>query len=413
MPVGEPGGPDTEMFYDFKYGEPLIHTHNDDIVKYGNDCDPNCDCGRFVEIGNNVFIQYKKTKNGMEELKQKNVDFGGGLERLTAATRDDADVFNLDVYDKAKKIIEELSGLDYDGRDSVKQKYRVILDHIRAATFLIGDGVLPGNKDREYFVRRLIRRAVRYGRVLNINDNFTKDIAESFIDYYQYATEYIGNNGQKNKSIILEEIEKEEIKFRKTLELGLKEFDKICDNVKKMSDSGILDPNECLNGKVLFDLYQTYGFPFELSIEEIKNKENELTDFIKHYGVGETSFEKVLQKDFNKLKEEHSKASKTASVGMFKGGLADDGEITTALHSTTHIMLAGMRDVLGDTVHQAGSNINAERLRFDFTFDRKLEETEVKSIEDYVNNAIQEGFVVETEDMNKNKAKEEGVEGAF
>ena len=388
MPVGEPGGPDSEMFYDFDPdGKLQLHnnaTNKDEI------CNPNCDCGRFMEIGNNVFMAFRKTLNGMEELEQKNVDFGGGLERLAAAVRDDADVYNLDVFDKAKDTIEKLSGEKYisdisvtfTDRTNKTFAYRVILDHIRAVTFLIGDGVLPGNKDREYFVRRLIRRAVRYAKALNINDNFTKDIAETFINYYQDATEYMGDNGQKNKSIILEEIEKEETKFRKTLESGLKEFYKL--------------KSQNINGENAFNLWQTYGFPIEMTIELAK--ENNIT---------------VDMEGFNNLKKQHSESSKTASAGMFKGGLADDSEITTALHSVTHIMLAGMRKVLGDSIHQAGSNINAERLRFDFTFDRKLEDEEVIKIEDYVNNTIKNGFVVITEEMDKDKAKSEGVEGSF
>ncbi|MDI9354888.1 MAG: alanine--tRNA ligase-related protein [Cyanobium sp. MAG06] len=414
MPVGEPGGPDSEMFYDLDpNNEKGIH-QDSDFNKIA--CHPNCDCGRFMEIGNNVFMQFQKTENGVEELKQQNVDFGGGLERLSAAANDDGDMFNLDVFDGAKNKLEELTGEKYvsdiaitwTDTDSKTFAYRVILDHIRAATFLIADGVLPGNKDREYFVKRLIRRAVRYAHNLNINNNWTKDIANTYIEYYKDVEYGIGSNLLKNRELILNELDKEESKFRKTLENGIKEFEKIIEKVKN-NNSGMLDPKEYLNGKTFFDLYQTFGFPFELSIEEFKRHKSELKDFIQHFGI---DFEKGLEREFLQEKELHSQSSKTASAGMFKGGLADSSEITTAYHSVTHIMFAGMRKVLGET-HQAGSNINAERLRFDFTFDRKLEDDEVKKIEDYVNNAIQSGFVVETIEMDKNLAKESGVEGSF
>jgi alanyl-tRNA synthetase len=388
MPVGEPGGPDTEMFYDFDpKGEFKMHekASNKDEV-----CNPNCDCGRFMEIGNNVFMQYKKTENGVEELAQKNVDFGGGLERIVAALRGDADVFNIDAFDNAKSILEKISGQKYVSDISVTFTditnptfaYRVILDHIRGAVFLIGDGVLPGNKDQMYFVRRLIRRAVRYARNLGIENNFTKEVGAAFIEYYKGAYQ----NLTEKRDLILEELDKEETKFRKTLEGGIKEFEKI------LSRNG----GKTLSAEDSFNLLQTYGFPIEVTTELAKEKNID-----------------VDLEGFKKLKEEHASASRTASAGMFKGGLSDTEEVTTALHSATHIMLAGMRKVLGDSVHQAGSNITAERLRFDITFDRKIEDAEIKAIEDYVNTSIQNGFKTSIEEMPKTRAKEEGVEGSF
>lgn len=380
MPVGEPGGPDSEIFFDFDpKGEKKIH-ENSKFAKEA--CHPNCDCGRFVEIGNSVFIQYKKTENGLEELIQKSVDFGGGLTRMAAAVEDDEDIFNLNVFEQAKKIIEEKSGKKYNGSEENKINFRIILDHIHAATFLIGDGVFPGNKDQMYFVRRLIRRAIVAGHKLGIQDNFTKEIAKTFIENYKEAEEYLGNNLSKNKSVILEEMEKEENKFRKTLNNGMKEFSKVT--------------SEGITGEEAFNLLQTYGFPIELTLElaEEKNLKVDLETFIK-------------------LKEEHSLKSRTASEGMFKGGLADQSEITTALHSTCHLMLAGMRKILGENVTQAGSNINSERLRFDFTFDRKVEKEEIEAIENYVNQAIQKGFSIKIEEMNKEEAKAKGVTGAF
>ncbi len=377
MPVGEPGGPDSEMFFDFDpEGKKQIHENS----KFANGvCHPNCDCGRFVEIGNSVFIQYKKTEAGIEELSQKNVDFGGGLTRMAAATIDDEDIFNLDIFIKAKNILENLSHKSYTGNES---SFRIILDHIHAATFLIGDGVVPGNKDQMYFVRRLIRRAIVAGHKLDIHDNFTKSIGETFVENYKEAEEYIGDNLSKNKEIILSELEKEENKFRKTLNNGMKEF-------AKVTGDGI-------TGEEAFNLLQTYGFPIELTLE-----------------LAEERNLKVDLETFNKLKEEHSEKSRTASEGMFKGGLADQSEITTALHSTCHLMLAGMRKILGEGVNQAGSNINSERLRFDFTFDRKVEKEEIEAIEKYVNEAIKDGFSTQIEEMEKEKAKSGGVTGAF
>lgn len=388
MPVGEPGGPDTEMFYDFDpVGEFKMHekaTNRDEV------CNPNCDCGRFMEIGNNVFMQYKKTEDGVEELAQKNVDFGGGLERIVAALRGDADVFNIDAFDNAKSILERISGQKYVSDISVTFTdithptfaYRVILDHVRAAVFLIGDGVLPGNKDQMYFVRRLIRRAVRYARNLNIETNFTKDVGSAFIEYYSAAYP----NLDQSKDLILSELDKEESKFRKTLEAGIKEFEKII----AKSDSMRLSAEDS------FNLLQTFGFPVEVTMELAKEK-----------GI------EVDIDGFKKLKDEHAAASRTANAGVFKGGLADTLEETTALHSATHIMLAGMRKVLGDTVHQAGSNITAERLRFDITFDRKIEDAEIAQIEEYVNTSIQNGFVTTISEMPKQEAKDTGVEGSF
>lgn len=380
MPQGEPGGPDSEMFFDFDpKGEKKIHENS----PWANEkCHPNCDCGRFVEIGNSVFIQYKKTENGLEELSQKNVDFGGGLTRMAAATEDDSDIFNLDIFADAKNILESISSKRYIDSEDIKFNFRIIFDHIHAATFLIGDGVLPGNKDQMYFVRRLIRRAIVAAHKLGIQNNFTKSIAETFIEKYKEAEEYIGDNLSINKEKILSEIDKEESKFRKTLVTGMREFEKIS--------------NKDITGEEAFDLLQSFGFPIELTQELAK--ENNL---------------KVDIEGFNKLKSEHAEKSRTASEGMFKGGLADQGEITTALHTTCHLMLAGMRKVLGDKVTQAGSNITPERLRFDFTFDRKVEDEEVREIEKYVNDAINNGFIVKIEEMQKEKAREDGVSGSF
>jgi alanyl-tRNA synthetase len=402
MPEGEPGGPDSEMFFDFDpKNEKEIHANS----QFKDEaCHPNCDCGRFIEIGNSVFIQYKKTGDKLVELEQKNVDFGGGLTRMAAATVDDNDIFNLDIFADAKNILENISSKNYTDSEENKFNFRIIFDHVHAATFLIGDGVLPGNKDQMYFVRRLIRRAIVAGHKLNIHENFTKVICETFINKYKEAEEYLGDNLSKNKEKILDELDKEETKFRKTLVLGMREFEKV--SIKLFAnpmilngeqyDKGISGEEKYISGRVAFDLLQTFGFPIEITLEIAKEK-----------GL------KVDTDEFNKLKEEHAEKSRTSSEGMFKGGLADQGEVTTALHTACHLMLAGMRKVLGDDVSQKGSNITAERLRFDFTFNRKVEDQEIKKIEEYVNQAIKNGFSVKIEEMNKEKAKESGVTGSF
>jgi alanyl-tRNA synthetase len=221
MPEGEPGGPDSEMFYDFDpSGDKKMHEKS---AWASEPCHVNCDCGRFLEIGNNVFMQYKKTVSGFEELPQMNVDHGSGLERYVAALRNDPDVFNIDVYNAPKETIQKLSGKTYGDNEAITYAYRVALDHIRAGIFLIGDGIVPGNKDQMYFVRRLIRRAVRYARDLGVQENFTRRIGESFIAVY--ADEY--KLLAEKKNFILDELEKEEQKFRTTLERGMKEFEKI------------------------------------------------------------------------------------------------------------------------------------------------------------------------------------------
>jgi len=380
MPEGEPGGPDSEMFFDFDpKGEKKIHENS----KWANEeCHQNCDCGRFVEIGNSVFIQYKKVGDKLVELDQKNVDFGGGLTRMAAATDDDNDIFNLDIFEPAKGILEKISSKNYNDSEENKFNFRIICDHIHATTFLIGDGVLPGNKDQMYFVRRLIRRAIVAGHKLGIHENFTKEIGETFIEKYKEAEEYLGDNLSKNTEKILEELDKEESKFRKTLILGMREFEKIS--------------HKDISGEEAFNLLQSYGFPIELT-QELAEEKNIKVDL----------------DGFNKLKEEHAEKSRTSSEGMFKGGLADQSEVTTALHTACHLMLAGMRKVLGNEITQAGSNITPERLRFDFTFDRKVEDNEIKEIENYVNNAIQNGFTVNITEMPKNEARESGVVGAF
>jgi len=408
MPVGEPGGPDTEMFYDF-YPE-LGRSCIPNTQWSGAFCHVNCDCGRFVEIGNNVFMEYVKTENGFEKLAQQNVDFGGGLERMTAATQNDADVFNLDVFEVAKKTIEKLSGASY--ASEAQYAFRVILDHVRAATFLISDGVLPGNKDQSYFVRRLIRRAVRFARNINIRTNFCAEVAASFISVYK--NEY--TNLELHRDIILNEVTKEEEKFRKTLEGGIKVINGIgsikvntlnlsipIEGVDETFWFPIADELE-ITGKILFDIYQSFGFPFELSIEELE-KRNEL--------FKNKSFVEWLNFGFDNAKKEHILASRTASAGKFKGGLGGSGEMEVKYHTTTHMLHQALRDVLGEHVLQKGSNITQERLRFDFSHDTKMTDDEKKKVEDAVNEKISADLPMIREEMTYEEARARGAIGVF
>ena len=412
MPVGEPGGPDSEVFWDF--GADLKLHENSPWAN--QPCHPACDCGRFMEIGNSVFMQYKKTKDGFKELKQKNIDFGGGLERLTAAVLDTPDVFLTDLFELPMKKLEEVSGKKYNftkgnlGYDEMPdcwaedmKSMRVILDHLRAATFLINDGAEPSNKDQGYFTRRLIRRAVRFGHQLGIEKNFTKEIAQSVVKTYQDYYTDLADSAER----IYRVIEEEEAKFRKTLIKGLKEFEKFF--VSWIGDDGsevdwILEDGteskwkttDIIPGKVAFDLFQTYGFPIEMT-EEIAN-EKEL---------------KVDKKGFKEELQKHKDLSRTASAGKFKGGLADNDKTTTQLHTITHLMLAGLRKVLGDNINQRGSNITPERIRFDFSFDRAMTDEEKQTVEKFVNDALQTGGKVTLMEMPKQQAMDEGVIGAF
>lgn len=380
MPIGEPGGPDSEMFWDF--GAEL-GLHEKSPWK-DQPCHVNCDCGRFMEIGNNVFMEYLKTENGFEFLKQKNVDFGGGLERILAAVGDDPDVFLTDIFALAKEKIEQLSGRKYVEN---QEAFRVILDHLRAATFLIGDEVLPSNKDQGYFVRRLIRRAVRFAHRLGIEKNFCGDIAATYIS--QYQQEYA--NLKEGRDRIIGELAKEEEKFRATLGKGLREYQNA--KVKLQKDNAKL---KIIPGEISFNLYQTYGFPLEI-IEELA-KEDGLT-------VDRQSFSDEMKK--------HQDLSRTASEGKFKGGLADHSEKTTQLHTVAHLMLAGLRKVLGENVHQKGSNITEERIRFDFSHPAKMTEQEKKAVEEFVNSAIQSKTAVQETQMSLEEARKQGAEGCF
>ncbi|PLX28137.1 alanine--tRNA ligase [Candidatus Parcubacteria bacterium] len=380
MPEGEPGGPDSEMFWDF--GEHL-QLHENSPWK-DEPCHPACDCGRFLEIGNNVFMQFQKTAKGFEELKGKNIDFGGGLERLAVAVADNPDVFLCDVFTELKNKIEEIAGKKYGEKDDETRAFRVIMDHLRASVFLICDGANPSNKDQGYFTRRLIRRAVRFAYVLGVESNFTSEVAKIVIkDYKENYSELVDNQER-----IIDEMNKEEDKFRKTLVQGEKEFNKW--TMSKIS------ANKIIPGEVAFKLFTTYGFPIEMTEEMAQEKNME---------IDMKSFEIEMKK--------HQDLSRTASAGKFKGGLADSSEEVTRLHTTAHLMLEAMRRVLGDHVQQKGSNITAERLRFDFSHGEKITDEQKAEIERIVNEVIEKDMPVTFTEMSVDEAKAQGATGVF
>lgn len=381
MPMGEPGGPDSEMFWDFG-AELGLHEKSE---WRDQPCHPACDCGRFVEIGNNVFMQFVKTENGFEELQNKNIDFGGGLERLAVAVADNPDIFMGDVFTNLRNGIEQLCGKKYGENQNETKAFRVVMDHLRAATFLIGDGAFPSNKDQGYFTRRLIRRAIRFASVLGADNNFTRNIAQIVIG--EYSSHY--ENLKKEEDIILSEIEKEELKFRRTLKQGEKMFLQSVDRIK--SDGG-----QIFSGQIAFDLFQSYGYPVEMTIEMAQ--ENNLQ-------VDMVSFDEAMEK--------HKDLSRTASAGKFKGGLADSSEETTKLHTAAHLLLESLRRVLGDHVTQRGSNITAERLRFDFTHSEKMTDKQKEEVESMVNQIIHDNLLVACEEMSLERARELGAMGVF
>jgi alanyl-tRNA synthetase len=391
MPIGEIGGGDSEMFYDFG-------TAHD--TKFGEHCHPACDCGRFMEIGNNVFMEYIKTSNGFEKLPAQNVDFGGGLERIAAASINSPDVYKVDLLWTVIEQIEALSGKKYE--DNL-EAFRVITDHIRGAVFMIGDGVLPSNTEQGYFVRRLLRRAVRFADMIEVPAGEFANLAKSVINSYQ---DHYTNLGVQESEIILA-ISGEETQFRKTLENGLKQFNKISLQVHvtkeelahakatdgKLKGTGV----KSISAQNAFDLFTTYGFPIELTTE-----------------IAEEKGLVVDTKGFEKLMVEHRSLSRAGAEQKFKGGLADSSEIVVQYHTATHLLLAALRHQLGDHVHQAGSNITGERMRFDFTHTEKVERDTLDQIEEWVNNAIQTGGQVTINMMTKDAAQADAtIEASF
>ena len=369
-----PCGPDTEIFYDT--GKP----------KCCPECNPSCDCGKYLEIWNNVFMEYNKQADGSYlPLAQHNVDTGMGLDRTIATLQGVESVYDTDAFTGIIKTIEELSGKHYKDSPEITRAFRIVADHIRCATFILGDprGVTPSNVDQGYILRRLIRRAIRFAMQLGIPDNKLDAVADAVIAQYGEVYPELTANREK----IMTELDKEETRFQKALRNGTREFERI----KGSFENGVID------GATAFHLYDTFGFPIEFT-EELA-KENGL---------------RVDVEGFKAAFEEHQKKSQAGAEQRFKGGLADTSLETARLHSATHLLQAALRKVLNDsTISQRGSNITAERLRFDFSFGRKLTKEELQQVEDLVNQWIQAKAPITCEEMTVDEAKEQGAVGLF
>jgi alanyl-tRNA synthetase len=398
MPMGEPGGPDSEVFYDF---DPSGETHD---PKFGKHCHPNCDCGRFMEIGNSVFMEYFKTDPSagsgqgptFEKLKQRNVDFGGGLERIAAAVEGSGDIFRIDAMWLVVEYLEELFGKKYgdhpdfwyqaaDDKDEIvfRRSCRIIADHIRAAAFMIADGVLPSNKERGYILRRLIRKAVFEGyKQGEYPPTWLSDIARKIIEYYDGHYKDLKSKEQT----ICEELTKETKKFYATLDTGLKIISKYLQEKDRKS----------ITGEEAFILFTTYGFPLELTREKARE-------------AGLSVDEEAFKQEF----EKHQSLSRTSTAGVFKGGLADSSEKTTRLHTAHHLLLKALQVVLGAGVKQCGSNITQERLRIDFSYGQKLADEEKKRVEGIVNEKIKEDLPVIHSELAKEEAEKLGAQHEF
>ena len=375
-PAGQTGpcGPDTEMFID---------TGKD---KCSDDCSPACSCGKYLEIWNNVFMQYFKDADGkLSPMERKNVDTGMGLERTLCIVNGYKSVYETDLLAFSIKKLEELSGKKYGENEDDTRAMRIIADHTRTATFLLGDvkPLSPSNVDQGYVLRRLIRRAVRYCRVLGIDGSALIELAKLNIEKYKDIYKNIGDNAQR----IEDELRMEQEKFDKTIEQGINEFGKVVKHI----------PSTTIPGKTAFRLYDTFGFPLEMTIELAKEV---------GFDVDVQGYEEAFKK--------HQELSKAGAEQKFKGGLADTGEVTARLHTATHLLNAALKIVLNDkTIMQRGSNITPERLRFDFSFPRPMTPEEIQAVEDLVNEEIKKNQDVTLEEMSVAEAKAQGAVGVF
>ena len=341
LAAGGPCGPDSEIFYKI-------------------------DSGDLVEIGNNVFMEYLLKDGKYKPLGRYNIDFGGGLDRLTAILQNVNSVFETDIYKPIFQTVRDLSKKD------ILESQRIIVDHIKAATWIVMDEVLPSKSQQGYVLRRLIRRAVRHGKKLNIEGLFTKKVANIAIEQFKEIYPQLG----EKKEYILKVIEDEEKKFNNTIKKGMKILEKT------------LEEKSQFTGKDAFTLYETYGFPIELIIEILEEKNLKLID----------------PEGFETAKLAHQEKSRTSSAGMFKGGLADTSEMSTKYHTATHILLAALRKILGDHVYQKGSNITPQRLRLDYPNDNKLTPTQIKEVENIVNEVINQALEISFDEVDKEKA---------
>lgn len=374
--AGIPGpcGPDTEMFIDT--GKPAC----------GPNCSPACDCGKYLEIWNNVFMQYTRSADGaLTPLERKNVDTGMGLERTICVLTGKKSVYETEAFSDILDKIAALSGKAYGQSEEITRAFRIIADHIRCSVFILGDqrGVTPSNVDQGYVLRRLIRRSVRYGKTLELPVGSYSKIAEVIIE--KYARQYPELN--KNRERIIRELNLEEERFARTLNQGLKEYTKA---------AAALKPGDCIDGLTAFHLYDTFGFPIEMTVELAR--ENNIN-------VDTAGFEEAFK--------EHQAKSHAGAQQRFKGGLADQSEQTARLHTATHLLHSALRRVLGSQVAQKGSNITPERLRFDFSFERKMTPEEIKQVEELVNEAIKADAPIICEEMPLEQAKQSGAIGLF
>lgn len=390
-PVGDPCGPDSEMFYMFD----IEHD-----PAYGEHCHPNCDCGRFMEIGNNVFMAYRKVAEGkFEPLEKPNIDHGSGLERIAAAKLGDPDVFKISVMWPIIETLQKLSRKQYEQHT---EAMRVIADHLRAATFLAVDGCVPSNKEQGYVMRRLVRRAIVKAFDLGIEQNFMEEIVPVIADLYHDDFPEVAENRETIIAVLI----KEEKAFRQTLRKGLKEFEKITNRdtvtpkifVAMGGDPKVLQEPLC-DGAMLFTLYDTYGFPLELSVEEANKRSVRLSE--------------NWQAEFDAKMQEQRQRSQTAAKGTFKGGMGGQTEQHKKYHTATHLMYQSLRHVLGDHVIQHGSNITEERLRFDFSHPDKMTPEQIAQVEDMVNEQIDKDLPVFWKEYPTQQAMDMGALGAF
>jgi alanyl-tRNA synthetase len=392
-PVGDPCGPDSEVFYDF--GE---QNHAEGF----GEAHPASDSGRFMEIGNQVFMQYQRTDKGFEPLAKPNVDFGGGLERISAAAIDSPDVFKISLLWPIIQELEKLSGKSYESHSA---SMRVIADHLRAATFMAVDGIAPSNKEQGYVARRLMRRAIRFAFDLGVEQNLCETVVPIIADIYHDDYPEVAKKRQEVIDILI----REEKIFRQTLRKGLKEFEREFEVVEIWeNDEGDISREyrtskeklPQLTGKIMFKLYDTYGFPIELTLEEAYKRGIPVTE--------------SAQKDFDQLMAEQRERSQTATKGTFKGGLGGQTMQHKKYHTATHIMYQALRDVLGDHVVQRGSNITEERLRFDFSHGEKMTAEQISRVEQIVNEQIANDLKISFHEYpTKVAIEEKGALGQF
>ncbi|PID99649.1 alanine--tRNA ligase [Candidatus Saccharibacteria bacterium] len=399
MPAGEPGGPDSEVFYEFDF---IQHDK-----KWGEHCHPNCDCGRFLEIGNAVFMEYLRTETGFEKLPAQNVDFGAGLERIAAARLNSDDMFKISVIWPIIEKLEIVSGKKYE---SHTESMRVIADHLRAATFLAVDGVTPSNKEQGYVMRRLLRRAIRFAFELGIEQNFLEAVVPVIADIYEADFPEV----KTNRELVTGVLVKEEKAFRQTLRKGIRELERMFtapnparakDNAaepRQRKQSTLASPAaspQMTHGDILFTLYDTYGFPVELSVEEAYKRDIRLDE--------------NWREQFEAKMAEQRARSQTAAKGVFKGGLGGHTMQHKRYHTGTHLLQSALREIFGPELRQHGSNITEERLRFDFNLDRKMTPEEIARAEALVNKWIAEDHPVKYTEYPTQKALDMGAIGPF